>query len=295
MAERKVHIESKARLSVTISRLERALAKKRIEIKEEAEKPITTTSGAHGHKGGPKTLASIIMKFRKLKHALDLVKTAFLANATPDGTLNFKGLMDSMTMVHGHMTEEEVRTVFDFVDLDESLSISMKEFLVALCVGYCLEDVPILDETKTNEHHQKLPVRSSSAKVISTKSAASIHDEVSTMLDLIIHAYILFDPDGKGVIEKQALANVLGNQQSGGASATTKSTHTGGMVTENKWNEMDWDANGFIDFAEFVFSFASWVDLDEELEDDTGASPHGSVGRASSTGRRMSGVRTGAH
>jgi hypothetical protein len=26
----------------------------------------------------------------------------------------------------------------------------------------------------------------------------------------------------------------------------------------------DWDANGTIDFAEFVFSFTSWVDMDEE-------------------------------
>jgi len=26
----------------------------------------------------------------------------------------------------------------------------------------------------------------------------------------------------------------------------------------------DWDANGTIDFAEFVFSFTSWVDVDEE-------------------------------
>lgn len=26
----------------------------------------------------------------------------------------------------------------------------------------------------------------------------------------------------------------------------------------------DWDANGTIDFAEFVYSFTSWVDVDEE-------------------------------
>lgn len=28
--------------------------------------------------------------------------------------------------------------------------------------------------------------------------------------------------------------------------------------------KQDWDANGTIDFAEFVFSFTSWVDVDED-------------------------------
>jgi hypothetical protein len=30
----------------------------------------------------------------------------------------------------------------------------------------------------------------------------------------------------------------------------------------------DWDGNGTIDFAEFLYSFASWVDIDDDDDDD---------------------------
>ena len=31
----------------------------------------------------------------------------------------------------------------------------------------------------------------------------------------------------------------------------------------------DWDANGCVDFQEFVFAFTSWVNVDDDLEDTT--------------------------
>jgi hypothetical protein len=33
-------------------------------------------------------------------------------------------------------------------------------------------------------------------------------------------------------------------------------------------NHQDWDGNGTIDFAEFVFSMMSWVDLTEDEDED---------------------------
>lgn len=47
--------------------------------------------------------------------------------------------------------------------------------------------------------------------------------------------------------------------QSGQEHAEGKN-HGNVLLSVDRWNEMDWDHNGFITFEEFVFSFYSWVD-----------------------------------
>jgi hypothetical protein len=108
------------------------------------------------------------------------------------------------------------------------------------------------------------------------------------MLNLIVSAYLIFDPEGKGYIVKSGIEKML---EEHGA----KHGAGNAMLSQQRWNEMvsravivvcvsgrpayiyclsnipvrlpivsqDWDANGTIDFAEFVFAFASWVDIDE--------------------------------
>ena len=38
----------------------------------------------------------------------------------------------------------------------------------------------------------------------------------------------------------------------------------GGMLSQQRWKEMDWDSDGSIDFGEFVFTFSGWIDLEED-------------------------------
>ena len=40
------------------------------------------------------------------------------------------------------------------------------------------------------------------------------------------------------------------------------------FLTDSRMSEMDWQKDGVITFKEWVFSFESWVGLDDDLEDD---------------------------
>ena len=38
----------------------------------------------------------------------------------------------------------------------------------------------------------------------------------------------------------------------------------GGLLSEQRWKEMDWDSDGSIDFGEFVITFSGWIDMEED-------------------------------
>ena len=38
------------------------------------------------------------------------------------------------------------------------------------------------------------------------------------------------------------------------------------LISEERWNEMDWNRNGEIDFSDFVIGFSKWVVCDDEIE-----------------------------
>ena len=41
---------------------------------------------------------------------------------------------------------------------------------------------------------------------------------------------------------------------------------TSAFLSQDRWDEMDWDKDETISFEEFVFAFYAWVDDDEEVE-----------------------------
>lgn len=67
---------------------------------------------------------------------------------------------------------------------------------------------------------------------------------------------MIFDKEGEGFIRKTSVEKILeesGHKEGGGHA-----------LSDQRWSEMDWDRHGTIDFGEFVFTFSSWVDVDEE-------------------------------
>lgn len=269
----------------TETRLERAIQKKRAEhnflVKEMQKNNNNKSNGVHGKPHALLTFESILMKFRKVQHATTLIKTAFNNNTQADGTLNIDGLVKAMKVLHGSMTIDEIKHVFDFVDLDASKSISMKEFIVALAVGHCLDLVPevITDSTLRRTGNQVAPANINNNNNTGTKEVNVVTAEnkknaaeIAEMLDLIVSAWILFDTDGKGYIEKAAISKVLGDAGANNYKQTHNNNHntvpnTNSSLGDEKMKEMDIDNGGTVDFAEFVFSFASWVDIDGELKE----------------------------
>ncbi len=187
----------------------------------------------HQHDAHPMTFERILLKFEKMHAALVSIKNIFHEFATTNGDMSLSNLTGAMKKLHGSMTEDEVKDLFDFVDVDDSHSISLKEFLACLTIGIVLNKFGT--EKITDDGHS---------------------DEIKEMLNLIVSAYLLFDVKGEGLIRKTQVEKIL---EEAGKKKTNNS-----MLSQQRWQQMDWDGNGTIDFAEFIHAFSTWVDVEEE-------------------------------
>jgi len=196
----------------------------------------------------------ILLKFEKLRIVLGYVRTTFNEIAT-NGHLDHNGLQKAMKRLDVHMSMDELMELFDFIDLSATHQISLKEFFVALTVGVVLDAIPILGSKKTTHVSIIKPVPAPPIKR-SFSTLLGHQNEVGEMLDLVVSAYLIFDPEGKGYIEKKSVEQMM---EEHGHKAGSNA-----MLSQQRWSEMDWDSNGSIDFAEFVYSFTSWLDIEDE-------------------------------
>ena len=92
--------------------------------------------------------------------------------------------------------------MFAFVDLDHTKTVDIKEFLVALTIGYVLDTIPAL--RKTEYHTEESPEIKKSISGFLGKQVA-----VSEILSIIVSAYLLFDPKNEGFIRKSTVERLL--------------------------------------------------------------------------------------
>lgn len=201
------------------------------------------------------TFSKIILRVHKLRNVQMHVSQVFRSVAHGKNNLNFDDLQECMHQLHCELSKEEIIELFDFVDIYESSAVSLHEFWVALTVGYILEAIPGLDSNKNTlkifednneEQHDSQAIR----------RFMDMSAQIQELLNLIVMAYFLFDTEGKGFIVQEALGNVLTGDHA---------------VLEARFKEMDCDSNGTIDFGEFVYTFTSWIDAQDECgqnEDD---------------------------
>ena len=121
---------------------------------------------------------------------------------------------------HNFFIRDEVVELFQFVDIDDSKVIELKEFLVALTVGYVIDSIPTFKHLRrgsnvgTHAHELNATgvrqgsrtdlrndVQSNSTNIVPLSEA----DELKNMLNYIVTAYLLFDPEGVGSIQKESL------------------------------------------------------------------------------------------
>lgn len=203
----------------------------------------------------PITFSKIILRVHKLRNVKKHVANVFKTIAKNSDGLNLDGLQECMHQLHCGLTKEETIELFDFVDIYELHSVKLIEFWVALTVGYILEAIPALanprtPQASTEEITQELTDSQAFEKFIDMSA------QIQELLSLIVMAYLLFDPEGKGYIVEEALGKVLAGDHA---------------MLEARFREMDCDSNGTIDFGEFVFTFTSWIDsqnLAESSEED---------------------------
>lgn len=199
----------------------------------------------------PMTLERILLKFDKMQDVLGYVKDTFMACSNDGGhSVDLEGLHKAMQALKGSAcTPSECQEIFNFADLTENVKINLKEFVVALTLGVVLSSIDFGSE--------KVKLAPSPRRM-SMSSFFGHPKEVYDMLRLIVSAYLLFDINGDGVIHMHTVEKLLeeeGHQSGGGNS----------MLSKERWKELDWDANGQIDLAEFVNAFTMWVDMDDIL------------------------------
>lgn len=198
------------RVSATEDKIYQALLKKRME-NVSSNKVIS--------------FEKILLKFDKLRSVLNMVKTIFNELATNE-KLDIDGLKETMKRLCVDLSTTEVADLFDFVDVQESKQVTFKEFLTALTIGMVLEIIPALrsqDPLNDDEAKPKASLKRSISGFM-----GHTH-EIKEMLNLIVNAYLIFDPDGKGFIERSGVERMLQENGSKGGNA---------MLSQHRWNEM---------------------------------------------------------
>lgn len=111
---------------------------------------------------------------------------------------------------------EQVEQLFDFVDIDSSDEIEYKEFLVALTTGHVLGTI-----SEGEGFDDK-------AKITLTNGMQTTNAEIKNVLNLIVSAYLLFDPKGNGFIERHSVGGLI---DEGGVDSNA-------MLSKERWDEM---------------------------------------------------------
>jgi Ca2+-binding EF-hand superfamily protein len=215
----KIYMKGK-RKSTTEKKVIQALLKKRLE---------------HAVEGKPPSFEKILLKFDKLRVVLGYVRAIF-NEVADDGKLNNAGLQTSMQRLGVNMTLEDILDLFDFIDVQEVHIISIKEFLVALTIGMVLDVIPaftqpesepdtVVDDPAVPPRPKKLMIRRSFSGLLGH------NNEIKEMLNLIVSVYLMFDPDGKGYIEKKNVESMMDEHGD-------LKRHNNVMLSQQRWNEM---------------------------------------------------------
>ena len=149
---------------------------------------------------------------------------------------------------------------------EEANKLNQKEFLVALSICYVLRTIPALSTPagRRSSIDGMIPDLSKQGSQTTPKQRPrknsvtglfSTNDKLKESFDLMVHAYLLFDRDAKGYINKSDLGNVMKEDGAGEGQF---------FLDEERWNEMDWNHDGTIEFSEFIYTFSRWVDIDED-------------------------------
>lgn len=203
------HNNRSTRKSTTETKINQALLKKKME---------------HAISEKKMSFEKILLKFDKLRSVLGYVKNVFNELATTNGKLDNDGLQRAMKQLDVDMSLEDMLDLFDFVDLKETKNISLKEFLVALTIGMVLDVIPALQAPATG-----------SGKPILKRSISGFlghNSEIKEMLNLIVSAYLIFDPEGKGFIEKAGIESMI--EEHGRKHGSSGNA----MLSQQRWNEM---------------------------------------------------------
>ncbi|KAJ0751426.1 putative EF-hand domain-containing protein [Helianthus annuus] len=184
-----------------------------------------------------KSINRIILKFPKIDENLRKCKVIFEQfgmNTDKSGAIDLKELKHCFEKLQVKFTNEEINEIFKTCDLNDDMGISFNEFIVLLCLVYLLKE----------DHHDT-----------QSKSRMGIPDLEATF-ETLVESFVFLDSNKDGHVSKNEMIRAI---------EETKQSE--GQIAIKRFEEMDWDKNGTVNFKEFLFAFTRWVGIEDDEED----------------------------
>ncbi|XP_076942551.1 putative calcium-binding protein CML21 isoform X1 [Bidens hawaiensis] len=183
-----------------------------------------------------KSINRIILKFPKIDENLRKCKVIFEQfDEDKSGAIDLKELKHCFEKLQVKFTNEEINEIFKTCDLNDDMGISFNEFIVLLCLVYLLKE----DGAATQ-----------------CKSRMGIPDLEATF-ETLVESFVFLDSNKDGHVSKNEMI-----------CAIEETKQSDGPIALKRFEEMDWDKNGTVNFKEFLFAFTRWVGFDDDEDGD---------------------------
>ncbi|PSR95243.1 Calcium-binding protein [Actinidia chinensis var. chinensis] len=187
-----------------------------------------------------KSFNNIILKFPKIDESLRKCKDIFQQfDEDANGAIDPEELKRCFHKLEINFTEEEIDDLFEACDINEDLGMKFNEFIVLLCLVYLLKEDPT---------------------AVHAKSRMGMPNLEATF-ETLVDAFVFLDKNKDGYVSKSEMIHAINE--------TTSGERSSGRIAMKRFEEMDWDKNGMVNFKEFLFAFTRWVGIDD-VEDEEG-------------------------
>lgn len=181
----------------------------------------------------------IILKFPKVDDSLRNCRTIFQRfDEDSNGIIDRRELKECFDGLEISLTEEEIDDLFEACDISTAMGMKFNEFIVLLCLVYLLKDDPNLVFSKSQFGMPKL----------------------EETFESLVDAFVFLDKNKDGYVSKSEMVTAINE--------TTSGERSSGRIAMRRFEEMDWDKNGMVNFKEFLFAFTRWVGIDENEDGD---------------------------
>ncbi|CAA3005207.1 probable calcium-binding CML21 [Olea europaea subsp. europaea] len=185
-----------------------------------------------------KSFDSIILKFPRIDESLRKCKATFEEfDEDRNGAIDPQELKNCFHKLEINFTDEETDDLFEACDINEEKGMKFNEFIVLLCLVYLLKDDP------------------TALHAISRMGMPNLEATFETLVD----AFVFLDKNKDGYVSKNEMVDAINETAAGERSS--------GRIAMKRFEEMDWDRNGMVNFKEFLFAFTRWVGI-EDIEDE---------------------------
>ncbi|GMH32195.1 hypothetical protein BSKO_00029 [Bryopsis sp. KO-2023] len=182
------------------------------------------TKKAATSKGGIKSFNQLLLKFPVLGVGFNKCRELFSSvDEKKNGVIDIGGLVKNLAHIGIEESDHDILlNIFTAADIDNSKRIDEKEFIILLAIFHLLKG---------------------------SDPDFNLNKDVRTTFQVAEDTFCYFDSSRDGYIEKEEVrAAIL--KSDGGEMLS---------MAQQRFNELDWDKNGNISYAEFVYGLSRWV------------------------------------